>query len=258
MSRAILLYTLFVKMRSLPVIVTIGFLAVLMPTILSLLAAVEGNDDAVSAVMTFFETPSIPLVIAFILQKDAFADTKRLSDGEYLSLLFTRPLTRADYVVSKWLAAAVCVAFSLYLQMIVFHICQQMGGRFDYMWTPYRAVDVLLLSFSSAAVVSVINAIPRRLGLYVFTGLSYAGLLVQAPVADWRTADQTMNDVTASFQFLGSIVNSLLSNRVNTFDLFLSTNPDWLSMVAYVSNITLYLLLATYLLNKREFFYGSE
>jgi hypothetical protein len=260
MNRAIFVYTLFIKARSLPVIFTLLFFSIIMPIALSQLAAAVGNDMVTPLVLTVTQTASIPLVMAFVLQKDTFADTRNLSDGEYLSLIFTRPLTRAEYVVSKWLAAAFCVAFALILQMLVFHASQVMGGRRDdYLFNGYHVLDIIFQSLSAAAVVSVINAIPRRLGVWIFMILSYSALIVQTPLFEpVRTGSTEVTAVQSGFEIYAALVNALLSNRINSFDLLLSDHPDWGALVGFVSNIALYLLFAVYVLNKREFFYASQ
>jgi len=45
---------------------------------------------------------------------------------------------------------------------------------------------------------------------------------------------------------------------IDLYDVLNAQNFSWLPIVGYFTNISLYLLIATVILNKREFFYATE
>src|ERR1017187_816250 len=79
----------------------------------------------------FLNSPMLPGIIAYFLVRDQIANSKSLNDGEYMTLLFTRPLTRANYVMTKWTASGTLVSLLVYVQFAVFHTCQSLAGRSD-------------------------------------------------------------------------------------------------------------------------------
>lgn len=261
MNRAIFLYTLYVRLRSLPVLGTLAFFCLLMPIILSA-ATILGSAEltATSLTMVLGSTP-VAFVLAFTILRDSFADTRHMNDGEYLTLLFTRPVSRAEYVFSKWLATAFAVAIALMIQLTVFHIGQTIQHADDsYIWNPSAFVNVILNALSSSALISAINALPRKFAIYAFLLTSYSSVLGRASNSSWRDEAAFIGDHKALTDQLDvpAIISTLINTRIDAYDLLHANVFPWGEVVGYCSNVTIYLLIAVYLLTRREFFYGSE
>src|SRR6516165_4951375 len=51
--------------------------------------------------------PFVPMCVALSIISPHFANSQQRKDGEYLSLIFSRPLPRWSYVITKWLSGVV-------------------------------------------------------------------------------------------------------------------------------------------------------
>jgi hypothetical protein len=260
-NRAIFLYTLYVRMRSLPVLGTVAFFCVLAPAILTC-ATLFGSSEMEASVLTLvLGSPAVAFVLAFTILRDSFADTRNMNDGEYLTLLFTRPVSRAEYVFTKWLATSAAVAIALFIQVLIFHIGQMIQHIDDsYIWNAASLINVLLNALSSSALISAINAFPRKYAIYLFLITSYASVLGKASNTSWRNETAFVGDhkqITDQLD-VPSLISTVLNTRIDAFDLLHANVFPWLDVVGYLSNMSLYLLLAVFLLTRREFFYGSE
>ena len=204
--------------------------------------------------------PFMPVVVAYFLIKDSIGNTRSLTDGEYLSLLFTRPLTRTTYVLTKWITCSILVGLLVFLQLAVFQISETIYGRADAtVLNSFRLWDVALNSCSITALMVLINAFPPKVGIFIFAGLLYGTVL--GGMLPQMNATGPHADSMAIYNTISSIcgfVKTCLTPIISTNEIFNTTRFTWLPALAYVSNISLYLCGATYLLNKREFFYASN
>lgn len=261
MNRAIFLYTLYVRMRSMPVLGTVGFFCILAPLVLTA-ATVVGSADVDAAALTMvLGAPATALVLAFVILRDGFADTRHMNDGEYLTLLFTRPVSRADYVISKWLATACAVSAALFLQISIFHVGQVLQNIDDsYVWGLPGFINVILNSLSASALISAINAFPRRYAVYLFILTSYSSILARFSNSTWRNETAFTGDHPAITDQVNAtnIISTFLNTRIDAYNLLHAQHFPWLDTVGYLSNVSLYLLVAVFLLTRREFFYGSD
>ncbi len=261
MNRAIFLYTLYVRMRSLPVLGTVAFFCVVTPLILTCATLFGSADIEESMLSMAIGAPSIAFVLAFVILRDSFADTRSMNEGEYLTLLFTRPVSRSDYVFSKWLATACAVAGGLLLQLCIFHVGQWLQHIDDsYIWNQSSVINVFLNALSSSALISAINAFPRKFAVYLFILTSYSSVLARITNSSRRSDAAFLGDhIQSANQFdMANIVSMVLNTRIDAFDLLNINVFPWGEVIAYFSNMSLYLLLAVVLLTRREFFYGSE
>jgi hypothetical protein len=60
--------------------------------------------------------------------------------------------------------------------------------------------------------------------------------------------------ITGGFQLMQTVVTPTIDLQ----DLVNSVAFSWTPVVNYASNMVIYLLLATYLMSRREFYYASE
>jgi hypothetical protein len=248
-------------MRSLPVLGTVAVFCIVVPAILTCATLIGPSELEASALSIVLGSPAIAFVLAFTILRDSFADTRHMNDGEYLTLLFTRPVSRADYVFSKWLATSAAVAAALMLQLLIFHIGQALQGIDDsHIWNASAVINVILNALSSSALISVINAFPRKYAVWLFLITSYASVLARANNASWRNEAAFTGDHKQLTDQLDipSIISTVLNTRIDAYDLLNANAFPWLELTGYVSNVSIYLLVAVYLLTKREFFYGSE
>ena len=206
---------------------------------------------------TFFLTsPLLPSLIAYFLIRDQLANSKSLNDGEYMTLLFTRPLTRANYVLTKWTASGTLVSLLVFVQFVVFHTCQSLAGRSDTLFNSWCGLaDIVLNSFGVTAAIMVINSLPPKVGTFVLVGLLYASMLISAIPQMQFSADHGFLNIIGQ---AGSFMQSFMNPTIQTSAALNSVRFSCLPFLTYLSNVCTYLTLAVLILSKREFFYASN
>lgn len=259
MSKAVFLFTLLVKFSSISSVLGLLFLAVIAPIILSSVALDGRTADMLIGLVT---GPTLAMSISYMFIQDNIANTRQLNDGEYLSLLFSRPLARSEYIVSKWLAASVGVLLIMLLNMFTFNAAQMVQARSSLIaidgWT---VANVALNALSYSALMVVIRSFPMRLGMTVFIILVYASLVGPALNFSMSSYEATLPVAVMFFQaiaFVSMILQQFVYPSIDLYEIINSTVPSLLPVLTYVSNILVYLLCATWLLNRREFSYGED
>ncbi len=175
MNQAVFLFTLLVKFSSLSSIFGLLFLAVLVPVIMSA-AALDGKTaELISETVS---GPTLAMAISYTFIQDNVANTRELNDGEYLSLLFSRPLARSQYIVSKWLAGSFGVFVIMLLNISTFNLAQTLQSRTTFVsMDAWSIANLALNALSYSALMVVIRSFPMRLGITVFVILVYASLI---------------------------------------------------------------------------------
>jgi hypothetical protein len=235
------------------------FLAVVVPILLSSVSLDGRTSDLLIGLVT---GPTLAMSISYMFIQDNIANTRQLNDGEYLSLLFSRPLARSEYIVSKWLAASLGVFMIMLLNMLTFNAAQMAQGRNTLvtldLWT---VANVALNALSYSALMVVIRSFPMRLGMTVFIILVYASLVGPALNFSMSSYEATVPVAYFFFQtvsFISSFLQQFVYPSIDLYEVLNSTVSSILPILTYVSNILLYLFFATCLLNRREFSYGED
>jgi len=168
-----------------------------------------------------------------------------------LQLLFARPVTRAEYVVSRWLGAA-ATASCLSAAQVAFG-----AGLLALHHTPPDARDLAIVlgvqvlnAFGTASVLLLLSTLLPGIGdilaifVAVVTGqaLQLGAALFKAP---WlaRAGQELVRFVNPSLD-LGAI--------------FGSGPVSWFEVVSYFSTVTLCVALAIVVMNRRELSYATE
>lgn len=259
MSKAVFLFTLLVKFSSISSVLGLVFLAVVVPVLISSVSLDGRTADTLIGLVT---GPTLAMSISYMFIQDNIANTRQLNDGEYLSLLFSRPLARSEYIVSKWLAASVGVFVIMILNMFTFNAAQMAQGRSSLVsidgWT---LANILLNALSYSALMVLIRSFPMRLGMTVFIILVYASLVGPALNFSMSSYQATLPAAYIFFQvisFISSFLQQFVYPSIDLYEVTNSTVSSILPVLTYVSNILLYLFFASYLLNLREFSYGED
>lgn len=259
MSKAVYLFTLLVKFSSWSSILGLMFLALGVPMVLSSVALDGRTADML---INLVNGPTLAMAISYTFMQDNIANTRQLNDGEYLSLLFARPLTRAQYIVSKWLAGSTGVFVIMVINILTFNLFQVAQGRSTLVEvSAWSMLDLLLNALSYSALMVVIRSFPMRLGITVFIILVYASLIGPALSFSMSSYESTVPAVYWLFQtlvFVSTFLHQFVFPGIDIYEVCNSTRFSLLPLVTYASNILVYLLLATILLNRREFSYGED
>src|SRR5262249_44170006 len=63
--------------------------------------------------------PFVTMIVALFIISPQFANSQQRKDGEYLSLIFSRPLPRWSYVLSKWLTGVILILGVIIVQAAI-------------------------------------------------------------------------------------------------------------------------------------------
>ncbi len=213
---------------------------------------------------SFLVGPMIPLFISYSVISPQVANSQRRKDGEYLSLIFSRPISRWNYVITKWLTGSIFVLAVIALQIALSHVvCSIASNFFETSPTSvidsYAVTDAIFNAFGFTALVVFISSMPQRIAVFVMILYLYLVFILTVSVGtasylDTLSVEQVSKSVTAAGQLLFSIF-------VVGFDSYHVANSSSLpiaSTAIYFSNIVLYLTLATLVMSYREFFYAND
>lgn len=259
MSPAVFLFTLIAKFSNISSILGLLFLAVVVPIFISAIAIDGKTADAMIALVN---GPTLAMGISYTFIQDNVANTRQMNDGEYLSLLFSRPLARSQYIISKWLAGSAGVFIIMLMDILVFNLAQTLQSRSTLAPTDsWNMANLALNALSYSALMVVIRSFPMRLGVTVFIILVYASLISPALNFSMSNYEATLPVAYYFFKavsFLANFLQQFVYPGIDIYEVFNSTKFSLLPIVVYVSNLLLYLFLATVLLNRREFSYGED
>lgn len=185
--------------------------------------------------------------------------------GECLPVLFTRPVTRAEYVITKWCAIAfVCGAIAAAQNFVV----ALLGMAFGEVWTPATMLGQMLERFLDAGIISAAFMLTIFARHWVFQMVAivafYVWLIGQTlppvSVAGPSTAGVDQLSLTATDILLRSsqLVGDFILPTIHVYDSVSAAQFPWAAVITYVSTLLVYLTGAVFVTNNRDFFYGTE
>ncbi len=259
MNKAIFDFTLHEKFSNwklqLPLL---GF--VIMPAYM-LFLAVQSTPERIAAsasVWQYFQSSAVYLFYSYLFVSDGFVSSRPTGDSTAMTLLFTRPITRFEYVMTKFLAASLGVIALLLPAALLTHVVSCFLGL-PPAFNVSVAASIVLNSMLASAFVVFLHCLPGVLG--VFTFLLLAGC---AGVGD-MFASPTSSDIPEIMKHFAQIMRNInfwvgdfFCPFLNVSELSTGVTFDYTAIVVYLSNITSYLFLGTYVLVHREFFYANE
>lgn len=210
--------------------------------------------------------PIIPFSVASVVIMPKVANAQQRKDGEYLSLLFTRPVSRTSYVITKWLSASLFVFFVLMLEAFLASGVAWLAAAllpgfvpFRPMVDTYSVTDGVCNSLSMSALFVLLAACPYRvrfwLTMAIMTVLIIAmgsfGATILMSGASFIEASHMM---ATAMRFIGS----LFSVSVDSYHILNAADSPLTAICIFVSNVVLYLTLASLILCHREFFYAND
>lgn len=236
------------------------FMTVVMPCFIGMTPKTGRTDIADLFVSSLFNS-IMPLLIGYIIVADNVANSKNLNDGEYLSLLFTRPITRSSYVLTKWVAGTIGVAICVFVAYSFFLLGCLFSGR-PASLDPIECANILLNCLSAVALVVLVSTVPLRLGVFLLVVIFYvSGLGPLFTTVSMKATSNGQIGVATFTSGVGSILlflQSLTHQSIDLNELMNSVSFSWKTIIVYLSNLTVYLSLAILIMNKREFYYASE
>ena len=249
----------FMKLTDIGMLAALLVFGILMPSSFAFMPV--DQPQLRQLIAAYVTGPTFPMLISYMLVRDAALNQRSLNDGEYLALLFSRPVIRFQYIISKWLANSIIVsAYALVGLTCYAIVTTALHKDVNLVLSPYTFLDVILNSISFTALIILVNAMPSKIGIWVYLAALYCVMFTSMTPMMSIAPDKFMDGAWASNLtfYAGSLQQTFILPSADTFDALQSTSFLCVAIITYASNLTLYLFLATVLLNKREFSYASD
>ncbi len=265
MNRAILKFTAMSCFLDRIKVVYVIFMGLVIPVGMKWETLSRGAAESQTFEM-FTGSVGVALVLTGLCLGAAGTSTSRSAySGECLPLIFSRPLTRAEYVVTKWCAIAlVCGAITALQNILVAFV----GMCFGEVWTVQiigaqvleRLLDAGILSAAFLATMLARNRI-----LQVFAMAAFYVWLVGQTLPPVSVAGPNLPGLDG-VQVAGGQMFFLASHRIGDFllpgihvyEAMNALNFPWIELVCYVSTLLVYLFAAVAMTTRRDFFYGTD
>jgi ABC-2 family transporter protein len=246
-------------------LIYVAMLGFVMPIGMKIVSMLHGASDSQT-----FEMLSGKIGVAFILMVlclglagNTAAQSGR--GGECLPLILTRPITRSEYVISKWLTmtaigGSLAALQNLILVAIGLIFGETVGLQGVLCMMLERITDAGLIA--AAMVLTMLNRnqifqILSILAFYIWmTGQTIPPVSV-AGAAGGAVQDLSIESTKVMLS-CSQYIADLVLPTINVYDLATSSSFSILPLIAYASALTLYLTMAIHVTNRREFFYGTN
>jgi ABC-type transport system involved in multi-copper enzyme maturation permease subunit len=161
-----------------------------------------------------------------------------------LALLFTRPIKRSEYLLSRWLAAALAAsALGVMALLAQFLILRLRGVGVTGSELLFASAKAISGDFGLAATLVFLSTLVRGIG---DIGLWLLGSLLAALCASFVN------------RRLGEELLRLLTPRLDWARALTSQPISWFEIASYASSVTLFLALALMMINRKEISYASH
>jgi hypothetical protein len=213
---------------------------------------------------TFLVGPMLPLLVSYSVISPQVANSQRRKDGEYLSLIFTRPISRWSYVITKWLTGSVFVLAVMAIQTaLAYAVTWVASALFQThprsVLDSYAVTDAILNAFGFTALVVFISSMPQRIAVFVMLTYLYIVFLLTFSVGTASYLDSlSVEQVSKSVLAMGQLLFSIFVVGFDSYHVVNAASLPLASALIYFSNVVLYLTLATLVMSYREFFYAND
>jgi ABC-type transport system involved in multi-copper enzyme maturation permease subunit len=161
-----------------------------------------------------------------------------------LALLFTRPIKRSEYLLSRWMAAGLAAsALGVAVLLVQFLILRVRGVAIGGSDLLFAAAEAICGDFGMATILVFLSTLVRGIG---DLGLWLLGSLI-------ATLSETLVN-----RRLGQELFRLVSPRLDWARALASQPISWFEIVSYASSVTLFLALALVMINRKEISYASH
>jgi len=246
-------------------LIYVMMLGFVMPIGMKIASMFHGASDSQT-----FEMLTGKVGVAFVLMVLCLglagnSSTQSGRGGEYLPLIFSRPITRCEYVLSKWLViTAIGGTFAALQNIIVAAIGYSFGesitGQALISMAIERYMDAALIS--AAMILTMLNKNPAFqivsiLAFYIWLAGQTIPPVSVAGLNSGGIKDLSI-EATKFMLYMSQYIADLILPTVNVYDMLSTSRFAVSPLLAYLSAVTLYLVLAVRVTNKKEFFYGTN
>jgi len=218
----------------------------------------ENSKQVVNVMKGYFASPLICMLMSYFFISDGLAGRKIIGDADSMALLFTRPITRFCYVLSKFCGGLIgtstiyIVGFSLgLLTALCFGVKLDSVSALDY-------VTLLCNAATFTSLMVFLHCAHPIIGI-----LTYFVLMGASGMGGMFTAfENTGNNYLELFKsiclFISEWFGDFVAAPINFTALVSASFLDTYELAVFASNIAFFLLLAAAALSIREFSYGAE
>jgi hypothetical protein len=229
--------------------------------------AIAGSSYSISneVAQAIIFGPFMPFLLGFPVAGAQIANSAQMKHGEFMALLFTRPISKWEYVFTKWLCGSFFLLIALSVMVTAgviaqFIVMSAFGAKSAAPLVDGFAVcDGIFNILSVMSLVVLVSSMPRRIFLLLYFATFYGSFIIMTGLG--------VAALTSSFMFptqsklleaVMEVVTSLGSIRIDTYHLSNSSDSPVLAGLVLVSNIALRLTLANVILSLREYFYAND
>lgn len=287
-NRAIYLFTLRRMAKNYVFyFIAFGFIFLLPISTLAEQATSTMHNDAVSSY-----TCSLLFGLSIIVSQNIAGSGAAQGGGsDYLPLILSRPITRAQYIFTKWIALATVVGT---VSMLQFAMLSVFGETSLHHWTDLMVVcaffERILDALSVCIALVLVSLFPtRQLFGYGVIGLELIGLnhivfdfdfYVPSSVANTASTMNALNQIGVTGWFKHSVfplismtsfdttiefmtvvlsqLSDFIAPRFFVFDFVSNFTFDLYPLISYLMNLCVGLLICLLLLNWRDINYAAE
>ena len=247
MNITIIVARLLVQWRRPWFLFMVVFYGILLPLAISLTPATAAN------IKQGMPQPIAIFFLAMYVQQSVPAETEG-----YLALLYSRPLTRSSYMISRWAANTITLITICTLALSILNIS---ADKQDCpVASSYILVNIALVCMEYSAITQLYRLL-RPLGQTIFSLVAGAflggyqlALMIMSSGGHYASRDIMVQEAAAAVQKS----SALLVPDLNTFEALNNLNPDWLPLISSASNTCLFLFICVFLATRRELSYAED
>jgi hypothetical protein len=166
-----------------------------------------------------------------------------------LQLVLARPLKRWEYVISRWLGVAFGASAASLAQIGLAWAVMALRGFAPEptavaLFAAGREIEIFGLAAAMALLSSLVGGF-GDLALYVMLNIAGGALSLAGQI--WRSA---------ALQWVGEQLGAWITPRIDLVQI-VSGTPSWFTIATYASNVSLSLLVAVLIMNRKELSYAS-
>lgn len=212
------------------------------------------GPDGIYGILGLATNPAVLLIVAMRFTTDSYQ-----AGNEYYALLFSRPIRRFDYVLTKAFAGWLGTQFFVAKVVLILMVMQLLFGISPLILPGgLQLLSVSANALSASCLSLLICKLPEKLSswaLLLITGSYLAGSASSASLKpEGILANVPMQQGESLFAAIGTVFYPYLDLDA----LFSATTFSFIPFLNYTSNIFIYLLIAAWLLSRQEFSYAND
>ncbi len=263
-NRAVFKFTVMSACLDTMKLLYVALLGFIVPIGMKLASLYHGSSDSQTFEMLTGKVGVSFIMMVLCLGLAGNTATQSGRGGEYLPLLFSRPVSRCEYVFTKWVTITAIGGTLAAFQNVLVAISGLPFGE----TTSFTGVLSMLIEryldagiLAAGMIWSMLNKHPlfqvvSIVAFYIWMlGQTVPPVSVAGPQA--AGVDQLALECTKILLDCSGYLGDLILPGVNVYDLLHSQVPSILPIIAYFSTLAIYLTGAIMSTNKREFFYGT-